>query len=149
MGQIQAGHAGAMRLERASHAQALPDGGAGATAVPASDTERPLERIAVRSVGRIIIVPVAAIVRLEAEDNYIRLHADRTYLHKETLTRMVARLDPVFFLRVHRSHAVNLQRVRELHRLLHGEYRLVLCDGASINSGRSYADAIRRAFGLS
>lgn len=149
MRQIQVGHVAATPFDRSGQALALPDRGADATGDAACGAEQRLERIAVRSVGRIIIVPVAAIVRLEAEDNYIRLHADRMYLHKETLTRMVARLDPESFLRVHRSHAVNLQRVRELHRLLHGEYRLVLSDGASINSGRSYADALRRAFGLS
>ena len=37
----------------------------------------PLTRIAVKSVNRIAIVQVASIVRLEAEDNYVRLWADR------------------------------------------------------------------------
>src|SRR3982750_2114005 len=67
-----------------------------------------LARIAVRSMNRIVIVQVADIIRLEAEDNYVRIWADRPYLHKETLTRLVSRLDPGTFLRVHRSHAVNL-----------------------------------------
>jgi two-component system LytT family response regulator len=108
-----------------------------------------LERIAVRSIGRIAIVPVVAIVRIEAEDNYVRLYADRTFLHKEPLTRLLGKLDPECFLRVHRSHAVNLAFVRELHQLLHGEYRVVLADGAAITSGRSYTDDVRAAFGLS
>ena len=72
-----------------------------------------LTRIAVRSLARIVIVPVQDIVRLEAEDNYVRIWADRAYLHKETLTGLVARLDPNEFLRVHRSHAVNLRLVRD------------------------------------
>jgi len=54
-----------------------------------------LTRIAVKSVSKIVIVPVASIVRLEAEDNYVRLWADRAYLHKETLTGLMARLDPL------------------------------------------------------
>ena len=107
-----------------------------------------LTRIAVRSLARIVIVPVHDIVRLEAEDNYVRIWADRAYLHKETLTGLCARLDPAEFLRVHRSHAVNLRLVRELHPLLHGEFRIVLANGAEITSGRSYKQAIQRAFGL-
>jgi two-component system LytT family response regulator len=107
-----------------------------------------LTRIAVKSVSRIVIVPVADIVRLEAEDNYVRLWADRPYLHKETLTRLVGELDPAEFLRVHRSHAVNIQSVRELRPLLHGEYLLVLGNGVEITSGRSYRAAIQLAFGL-
>lgn len=107
-----------------------------------------LTRIAVRSLSRIVIVPVHEIVRLEAEDNYVRIWADRPYLHKETLTGLCAKLDPAEFLRVHRSHAVNLRLVRELHPLLHGEFRIVLANGAEITSGRSYRAAIQRAFGL-
>src|SRR5258708_22434274 len=75
--------------------------------------ERPrLQRIAVRSLNRIVIVRVETIVRLDAEDNYVRIWADRLYLHKETLTRLVSRLDPERFSRVHRSHAINLDCVR-------------------------------------
>ena len=107
-----------------------------------------LTRIAVRSLARIVIVPVHEIVRLEAEDNYVRIWADRAYLHKETLTGLCARLDPHDFLRVHRSHAVNLRLVRELHPLLHGEFRIVLANGTEITSGRSYRQSIQRAFGL-
>jgi two-component system LytT family response regulator len=110
--------------------------------------DRYLTRIAVKSVGRIVIVPVADIVRLEAEDNYVRLWADRPYLHKETLTRLVQRLDPAAFLRLHRSHAVNIQAVRELKPLLHGEYLVVLANGTELTSGRSYRTAIQQAFGL-
>ena len=107
-----------------------------------------LTRIAVRSLGRIVIVPVHDVVRLEAEDNYVRIWTDRPYLHKETLTGLVAKLDPAEFLRVHRSHAVNLRLVRELHPLLHGEFRIVLANGNEITSGRSYRQEIQRAFGL-
>ena len=107
-----------------------------------------LSRIAVRSLTRIVIVPVHELVRLEAEDNYVRIWADRAYLHKETLTSLVSRLDPHEFLRVHRSHAVNLRLVRELHPLTHGEFRIVLANGVEITSGRSYRQAIQRAFGL-
>jgi two-component system, LytTR family, response regulator len=108
----------------------------------------PAVRIAVRSVGRVVIVPVHSIIRLEACDNYVRIWADRPCLHKETLTSLVARLDPALFVRVHRSHAVNAAFVRELRSHLHGEYTITLADGAKVESGRSYRAQIRQAFGL-
>jgi len=108
----------------------------------------PLTRIAVKSVNRIAIVPVASIIRLEAEDNYVRLWAERPYLHKETLTGLMKRLDPLEFLRIHRSHAVNVRYVRELRPLLHGEYQVVLTDGSELTSGRSFRTAIQAMFGL-
>jgi len=61
-----------------------------------------------------VIVPVAGVIRLEAEDNYVRIWADRPYLHKQTLSGLMQMLDPGEFLRVHRSHAVNIRLVREL-----------------------------------
>jgi two-component system LytT family response regulator len=109
---------------------------------------RPLSRIAVKSVNRIVIVQVTDIVRIEAEDNYVRLWADRPYLHKETLSGLMTRLDPAVFLRVHRSHAVNISAVRELRPLLHGEYLIILGNGTEITSGRSYRAPIQDAFGL-
>ena len=107
-----------------------------------------LTRIPVRSVSRIVIVPVAEIRRIEAEDNYVRIWTDRPYLHKETLTGLMQRLDPREFLRVHRSHAVNIRGVRELRPQVHGEYVIVLDDGTELSSGRSYRARIQHAFGL-
>lgn len=126
--------------------RAIPGPLAGVTA--ADSPARHLERIAVKSVNRIVIVPVDAIHRLEAEDNYVRIWADRPYLHKETLTRLVALLDPAHFLRVHRSHAVNVRMVRELRPMIHGEYRIVLADGTELTSGRTYRSSIQDLFWL-
>ena len=107
-----------------------------------------LTRIPVRSINRIVIVQVAEIRRLEAEDNYVRIWTDRPYLHKETLTGLMERLDAREFLRVHRSHAVNIRVVRELRPQVHGEYVIVLDDGTELSSGRSYRARIQQAFGL-
>ena len=121
------------------------DGDAGFRPPPAKAY---LTRIPVRSMNRIVIVPVLGIARLEAEDNYVRIFADRPYLHKQTLTGLLQRLDPAEFLRVHRSHAVNIRLVRELRPQLHGEYGITLTDGTELTSGRSYRGRIQEAFGL-
>jgi DNA-binding LytR/AlgR family response regulator len=62
----------------------------------------------------------------------------------------MSRLDPAVFLRVHRSHAVNIGAVRELRPMLHREYLIILGNGngTAITSGRSYRAAIQDAFGL-
>ena len=139
-----------------------PDGFSGDVRQEAKDARYPVDaswqspggappqvtRIAVKSVNRIVIVKVADIVRIEAEDNYVRLWAERPYLHKETLTGLVARLSPLSFLRVHRSHAVNVQFVRELRPQLHGEYLIALSDGTELTSGRGFRASIQSMFGL-
>ena len=109
---------------------------------------RYVERLAVRSIGRVTIVPVAEILRLEAADNYVRLFADRTYLLRRTLTRVAGMLDPAIFLRIHRSHIINMRRVRELLPRSHGEFAIALEDGSEITSSRSYRGPIQLRFGL-
>jgi two-component system LytT family response regulator len=109
---------------------------------------RYVERLAVRSVGRVAIVPVAQIVRLEAADNYVRLFANRIYLLRRTLTRVAGLLDPAVFLRIHRSHVINMRRVRELSPRAHGEFSIALDDGSEITSSRSYRGPIQLRFGL-
>jgi DNA-binding LytR/AlgR family response regulator len=115
---------------------------------PVPALPQPPDCIPVRSCDRIAIVRVQAIVRLEADDNYVRIWADRMYLHKETLSGLCARLPGGQFLRVHRSHAVRVDCVRELVPRLHGEYLLRLANGVELVSGRSYRNAIRTTFGL-
>jgi DNA-binding LytR/AlgR family response regulator len=106
------------------------------------------QRIAVRAIGRIVIVPVETIVRLEAQDNYVRIWAERTLLHKETLTALCARLDPATFLRIHRSHAIRISALREMRLLTHGEFDIVLTDGTELRSGRSFRRPIEATLGL-
>ena len=107
-----------------------------------------VDRLAIRTRDRIVILATSDVVRIDAEGNYVRLWTDRSWLHKETLTGLCARLDPREFLRVHRSHAVNLRAVRELKPLVHGEFRIRLADGNELTSGRAYRDVIRASFGL-
>ena len=107
-----------------------------------------VERLAVRSIGRVAIVPVAQILRLEAADNYVRLFAGHTYMLRRTLTRVAAMLDPAIFLRIHRSHVINMCRVRELAPRAHGEFAIALEDGSEIRSSRSYRAPIQLRFGL-
>jgi two-component system LytT family response regulator len=109
---------------------------------------RYVERLAVRSIGRVAIVPAAQILRLEAADNYVRLFADRTYMLRRTLTRVAGMLDPAIFLRIHRSHVINMRRVRELSPRPHGEFAIALEDGSEILSSRSYRRPIQLGFGL-
>lgn len=108
----------------------------------------PFRFLAVRWEHRFVIVPLASIVRIEACDDRVRVIAERPYPHRESLSGLCARLPPDIFLRVHRSHAVNIHAVLEVRLRHHGEYALVLRDGSVVVSGRNYRAAVDAAFGL-
>lgn len=108
---------------------------------------RPLERLVVRVGERIEIVRVETIDWIEAAGDYCCLHAGkRTHVLSESLGSLEARLDPQQFLRIHRGRILNVERVRHMHRLFHGEYVFVLEDGTRLASGRRYNARIKSRF---
>lgn len=104
-----------------------------------------LERVVVKTGGRVFFLSVGEIDWIEAAGNYVRLHAGReSHLVQGTMSRLEGRLDPKLFLRVHRSAIVNITRIKELHPLFHGEYAIKLAGGAELTSGRGYRDNLQR-----
>jgi len=98
------------------------------------------ERFVVRLRGKILVIPVAQVDWIEADDNYIRIHSGAsTYLDRETLSAMCARLDPKTFIRVHRSALINVNRIKEVA-VINGDYELVLHSGVRIALSRTYRD---------
>ncbi len=106
---------------------------------------RRLTRFAVRSGERTIFVPVDDVDRIEAFQNYVRLHAgETTYLLHVPMNTIEGVLDPERFLRIHRSHIGNVRRLSQLGSLAHGQSVIELRSGQRLQSGRTYGDKIRR-----
>ncbi len=106
---------------------------------------RQLERFAVRSGERTLFVPVGEVDWIEAFQNYVRLHTGSTaYLLHVPMNTIEGVLDSNHFLRVHRSHIVNVQRISQLWSIAHGQYVIELRSGRRLQSGRTYGERIRR-----
>lgn len=104
-----------------------------------------VERLVIKSAGRIFFLSVHEIDWIEAADNYVRLHAGRdAHLLRETMNSLEQRLDPSQFLRVHRSRIVNTQKIKELQSLFRGQYDIILRDGTRLESGRGYQKRIQK-----
>jgi two-component system LytT family response regulator len=111
---------------------------------------RPLERVTIKSGGRIYFIKAEDIDWVEAAGNYLRLHSGgQTHLLRETLSNLATRLDPERFWRIHRSTVVNVDRVQELQPLFHGDYAVILRDGTQLTLSRSYRASLPRYFGES
>jgi len=132
--------AGAMLGQRIAYAQALrrfadPSSGYWST-------------LAVRSVGRIDRVELADVLWLDAAGNYVELHmAQRTLLHRSTLTELERYLDPEEFLRVHRRTLVRRSQMLALRQTVEGGHVLSLRCGQDVAVSERYAPAVKDALG--
>ncbi|MDP2331402.1 MAG: LytTR family DNA-binding domain-containing protein [Reyranella sp.] len=98
------------------------------------------ERFAVRKRGGTeVMVEVADIDWIEAAGNYAILHVGgETFEIRSSLTKLEGELDPKRFVRVHKSHVVNIARVAEVTPWVSGDWRIRLQDGAEVNLSRRY-----------
>jgi two-component system LytT family response regulator len=103
------------------------------------------ERLAVKSGGRVVFVKLGDIDWIEAAHNYVELHVGKeSHLLRETLNAIEARLSPDKFVRISRSVIVNIERVKELQPLFHGEYTVTLQNGTRVTLSRRYRDRLKQ-----
>jgi two-component system LytT family response regulator len=126
-------------------------GGAGEAGAIGSTAE-PARRIVIGTGGTDLILDVAEIDWIEAEDYYAAVHArGGRHLVRESLASLETRLDRTRFVRVHRSAIVNLAQVTEIRTPASGDTMVVLRSGVQLPLSRrrreQVADAIRRFAG--
>ncbi|NOT09076.1 MAG: response regulator transcription factor [Gemmatimonadales bacterium] len=104
----------------------------------------PMSRLFVRSAGSVIPLAVESVLRFEARGDYVAAYAGgaRHLLHL-SLNRLEARLDPKRFVRIHRAHIVNLDRVTAFRPVGKGRLVAELSDGTHLPVGRSRAQELR------
>jgi two-component system LytT family response regulator len=115
-------------------------------AQPAQGAEY-LRRILVIADGRAQFLPVERIDRAESERNYVVLHSSEArHRLRTTIGALAERLDPGQFLRVNRSALVRLDAIREMHEWSHGDFRVVMRDGAELTWSRRYRAVAEQDF---
>lgn len=108
---------------------------------------RPVERIFVRDRGAVIPLRTAHIIRCEADGDYVAIHAGgRRHLVYVNLSDLEQRLDPDTFVRVHRSHLVNLDYVESLTAHDPNRLEVHLKDGSRVVASRMGTQALRARF---
>ena len=112
-------------------------------------TEAPyLDRIAVKSVGRIDYVNAGLIDWIETAGNYLSLHCGKdARLVRETLSQIETQLDPKVFLRIHRSTIVRIEAVKSVEPLFNGDRAVTLRDGTKLTLSRSYRERAKAVLG--
>jgi LytTr DNA-binding domain len=107
----------------------------------------PLDRLVVRKRNREFILDSGDIDRIEADGNYVVVYAaGQSYRLRESLDGLARRLGEQRFARVHRTHVVNIDRIREIQPWDHGDYRILLKDGSFVNFSRRYRSRLSHLF---
>jgi two-component system LytT family response regulator len=115
-----------------------------------SQAGRYLDRLVVKGGGATRFVRVADIDWIEGAGVYVNLHiAGKDLLYRSGLNELAAHLDPMRFIRVHRSCIVNIDSVIELQPISHGEFELVLKDGHRSRVSRTYRMQLEKRLGQS
>ena len=72
---------------------------------------------------------------MQSSGNYVEVHAgSKSFLQRETMKNLAARLSPKQFARVHRSTIVSIDRIKELRTVTKGQYTIVLENGKSLDT---------------
>jgi two-component system, LytTR family, response regulator len=99
------------------------------------EKEETLQRIAVKTRHKIEVIPVTEISYIEADDDYVTIHAGKEkYLKEKTMKYMETHLDKAQFVRIHRSYIVNVNHIARLELYQKETYHVLLKDGTSIRA---------------
>lgn len=97
---------------------------------------------------RISFVDVSEVDWIAAAGQSVVLHVGtREYTLRQPLQVILATLPSRSFVQIHRSHAVNLSRVKELVRLGKGDAQVVLTTGEQLRLSRRYRGHLRLQLG--
>jgi two-component system LytT family response regulator len=95
--------------------------------------------LVIRAKGRVVFLKLSEIDWIEASANYVRLNAGKeSHLFRESMSRILERLNPNHFVRIHRSTIVNFHQIKELIPVNSGEYIVVLKSGKELSCSRGY-----------
>lgn len=86
------------------------------------------------------VLAVNDIFYISANSPYVNIHhLSKKYLHNETLKSLENQLDKKQFIRIHKSHIINLQKIISYQSRQNGDYDVTLSDGTVLRVSRNYA----------
>jgi two-component system, LytTR family, response regulator len=136
------------RLERVlRRAQAALDGldaPVRSRAKESLEQSRPLSRIFVRDGARIVPISLASLERVQGADDYVTVHtAEKEFLVSVRLSDLEGNLPAGSFLRIHRSHLINLEHIISIESYDGARVQVVMRSGASIVASRAGSKRLR------
>jgi two-component system LytT family response regulator len=109
-----------------------------AVVAAARSRDVPAHRLLVRDGPKVHVIPVDALDYVEAQDDYVCLHAGgRRHLKEQTMGEVEAVLDPARFVRIHRSVILNIERLARVEPYAKDSRVAILRDGTKLPVSRA------------
>jgi two-component system, LytTR family, response regulator len=98
----------------------------------------PVERVLIRDGSQVHVIPVEKIDYVEAQDDYVCFKAEgKQYLKDQTMGALESQLDPVRFVRIHRSYFLNIERIARVELYAKDSRVAILRDGTRLPVSRA------------
>ncbi|MFZ6742072.1 LytR/AlgR family response regulator transcription factor [Undibacterium sp. JH2W] len=103
-----------------------------------------LQRLLIRDRGQVHVVPLESIDYVEAQDDYILIHAaGKSYMKTQSLSELEAQLDASKFVRVHRSFMVQITAVQAMEKISKDSQVAILKNGMQVPVSRAGNERMR------
>ena len=123
--------------EALAHARTSLGGALEAVISEAQARSKPLGRVLIRDGAKVHVIGVDKIDYIEAQDDYVQIHADgKGYLKNQRLAELESQLDADAFVRIHRSYILNLACISRIEQGK-DSHSAVLKDGTRLPISRS------------
>jgi DNA-binding LytR/AlgR family response regulator len=102
-------------------------------------------RIVIKAGRRLVFLDTVEIDWIEAYGNYVKFHVGReSHIVRSGIGQIAEKLNPIEFVRIHRSTIVNIKKVKELEPCDNGEYIVALKDGKQLSCSRGYGARLQQ-----
>ena len=103
------------------------------------EQNQPSPRVAIKVKGKILFLNLNDVVAVQAEGDYVSLQRNgSSFLVRELISAVAEQLEPLGFVRIHRSILVNTSFVEEIKPYSTGEYGLRVKGGKEYTVTRTY-----------
>lgn len=97
-----------------------------------------IQRIAVKNNDKIIIIPIAEITHIQAQDDFIMIYtASAQYLKYDRLKNIENQLDSQIFIKIHRSFIVNINFIDKIELMEKDSYLVLLKTKEKVKASKS------------
>lgn len=108
-----------------------------------------VERLFVKTGSKIDVIPIDTIHRIEAEDDYVEIHTDKgKFLKYDTMNYLEKCLPDDIFVRVHRSHIININLIEKMEKYGKDSYLVILKDKSKVNVSKSRVKELKEQLGI-